>query len=61
MSRPCSISALTTPAVSSGRRVRERPPLSLKVYISFWTTSVASPTPRANTAVSSKIGVSIGW
>jgi hypothetical protein len=41
--------------------VRERPPLSVKVYISFWTTSVASPTPRANTAVSSNMGVSIGW
>ena len=46
------------PAVSSGRRVSERPPRSSKVYISFVTTSVDSPTPRAKTAVSSKTGVS---
>jgi len=31
----------------------------VKVYISFVTTSVDSPTPRANRAVSSKIGSSI--
>lgn len=36
--------ARTLPAVSSGRRVIERPPLSVKVYISFCTTSVVSPT-----------------
>ena len=33
-------------------------PLS-KVYISFCTTSVDSPTPRANSSVASKTGVSI--
>ena len=30
-----------------------------KVNISFWTTSVDSPTPRANSSVCSKAGVSI--
>ena len=38
---------------------RERPPPSSKVYISFWTMSVASPTPRANSSVCSNVGVSI--
>jgi len=38
--------------------VIERPPRSSKVYISFDTTSVDSPTPRTNTAVSSNAGVS---
>ncbi len=47
-----------TPAVPSGRNVTERPPRSAKVYISLLTTSVDSPTPRANSAVSSKIGSS---
>ncbi len=47
-----------SPAVSSGRRVSERPPLSVKEYISLLTTSVDSPTPRAKTAVSSNTGVS---
>ena len=46
------------PAVPSGRSVSERPPLSSKVNISFWTMSVDSPTPRANSSVSSKTGVS---
>src|SRR3954447_15992576 len=36
-----------------------RPPRSSKVNISFWTTSVAAPTDRSNSAVSSKIGVSM--
>ena len=45
-----------TPAVPSGRSVTERSPRSAKVYISLLTTSVDSPTPRANSAVSSKIG-----
>ena len=31
----------------------------LKVYISFETTSVVSPMPRANSSVNSKIGVAI--
>ena len=35
----------------------ERPPASSKVNISFWTMSVASPTPRANSSVSSNAGV----
>ena len=48
------------PAVPSGRSVSERPALSSKVNISFWTMSVDSPTPRANSSVSSKIGVSNG-
>ena len=39
-------------ASASGR------PRSSKVYISFVTTSVDSPTPRTKSAVSSKIGVS---
>ena len=47
-----------TPAVPSGRSVTLRPPLSENVYISLDTTSVDSPTPRANNAVSSKIGSS---
>ena len=46
-------------AVPSGRRVRLRPPWSANVNISLRTMSVASPTPRANSSVSSKAGVSI--
>jgi hypothetical protein len=56
---PCSRYARTTPAVPSGRSVRLRSPRSSKVYISFWTTSVDAPTPRAKSSVASKIGVSI--
>jgi hypothetical protein len=48
-----------TGAVPSGRRVSERSPASVKVYISFWTMSVDAPTPRANRSVCSKTGVSI--
>ena len=48
-----------TPAVPSGRSVTLRPPLSSNEYISLETTSVDSPTPRANSAVSSKIGSSM--
>ena len=55
---PCSTYARQIAAVPSGRRVSERPALSSKVNISFCTTSVDSPTPRANSSVSSKIGVS---
>jgi hypothetical protein len=36
-----------------------RPPLSRKVYISFSTMSVVSPTPRTNNSVASNIGVRI--
>ncbi len=50
---PCSRNARAAPAVPSGRSVIERPPLSRKVYISFCTTSVVSPTPRANSSVCS--------
>ena len=48
----------TTPAVFSGRNVNERSLFS-KVYISLFTISVVSPTPRANNSVTSKIGVLI--
>ena len=48
-----------TGAVPSGRRVSERPAPSENEYISFWTMSVASPTPRANSSVASNAGVSI--
>ena len=44
-------------AVPSGRSVSERSPLSVKVYISLRTMSVASPTPRSNNPVSSNSGV----
>ena len=54
------MTARITPAVPSGRRVTDRPPRSAKVYISLETTSVDSPTPRANSAVSSNSGSSIG-
>jgi hypothetical protein len=37
------------PAVNSGRSVSESPPRSSNVYISFETTSVVSPSERANT------------
>jgi hypothetical protein len=50
-------SARQTPAVPSGRRVRLSPPRSVKLYISLVTTSEVSPSVRAKTAVSSKIGV----
>jgi hypothetical protein len=53
------MNARISPAVSSGRRVSERPPRSVKVYISLETTSVDSPTPRAKTVVSSNVGVSM--
>ena len=53
------MTARITPAVPSGRRVTLRSPRSAKVYISLLTTSVDSPTPRANRPVSSKIGNSM--
>ena len=53
------MTARTTPAVPSGRNVTDRSPRSAKVYISLATTSVDSPTPRANRAVSSKTGSSM--
>src|SRR5258707_12594581 len=57
--------ARTTPAVFSGRSVRlcalslSARARSSHVYISLETISVSSPTLRANSAVSSKIGVRI--
>ena len=56
-----SMNARTAPAVPSGFSVMERLPLSSKVYISFCTTSVVSPTPRWNSSVCSKMGVRISW
>ena len=52
---PCSRYARHTGAVPSGRSVS---PSSGNVYISFCTTSVDSPTPRAKRSVASKTGVS---
>ncbi len=46
------------PAVNSGRRVTESPLRSSKLYISFDTTSVVSPSERAKTAVGSITGTS---
>ena len=34
---------------------------SSSVYISFCTTSVDAPTPRANSSVASNAGVSMRW
>jgi hypothetical protein len=45
--------------VFSGRSVTSSPPLSTKVYISFVTMSVVSPSVRRNTSENSKIGVAI--
>ena len=51
--------ALTVGAVPSGFKVILLSPLSLKVYISFCTISVVSPTPLKNNSVCSNIGVLI--
>ena len=56
---PCSTNMRTVPAVPSGFSVMLRPPLSLKVYISFCTTSVVSPTERRKSSVCSMTGVRI--
>ena len=56
---PCSTYARHIGAVPSGRSVSESPPPSSNVYISFCTTSVDSPTPRANSSVASNVGVSM--
>ena len=48
--------ARTTEGVYSGRRVRDRPPLSTKVYISFVTTSDVAPVPFSKSSVGSKTG-----
>ncbi len=61
----CSMYARTTPAVDSGRRVRDwafslaARARSSQVNISLLTMSVSSPTPRAKSSVVSKIGVRI--
>ena len=55
---PCSMYARQTGAVPSGRSVMLESS-SANVYISFCTTSVDSPTPRANSSVASNVGVSI--
>ena len=52
----CSTNARHTDAVNSGRSATSRPPLSVNRYISFCTTSVASPS-RLNTPASSSSGV----
>ena len=49
----------TTGAVPSGFMVTEEVSRSSKVYISFWTMSVTSPTPRAKSEVGSRMGVLI--
>ena len=49
--------ARTTPAVFSGRSVRDRPFRSGNVYISLCTMSVVSPTERAKSSVDSRQGV----
>ena len=59
-SSPASSAARTVPTVPSGRSVIERPARSSKENISLLTTSVVSPTPRANSPVSSKTGSSTG-
>ena len=46
------------PAVNSGRSVSGSPLRSSKEYISFDTTSVVSPSERANTEVDSNTGTS---
>src|SRR3546814_1401518 len=51
--------ARAMPAVNSGRSVIDSPPRSSNEYISFDTTSVVSPSERANTAVGSITGTSI--
>ncbi len=51
--------ARTMPAVASGRSVRLSPPMSVKVYISFSTTSVYSPMARLNSSVCSTMGTRI--
>ena len=52
--------ALMTPAVHSGRKVMERPPLSKNVNISLVTMSLLSPAERANNSVASYTGTEIG-
>jgi hypothetical protein len=56
------MTARTTPAVPSGRRVSRSPFIeSSKEYISFSTMSVTAPMARANRPVSSTMGVTIFW
>ena len=53
-----SMEARAIPAVNSGRRERDSPPRSSKLYISLETISVVSPIERANTSVFSNTGIS---
>jgi len=55
-SRRCSMMARTTDGVYSGRRVIDRPPLSVKVYISLVTMSEEAPVPFSNNSVGSMTG-----
>jgi hypothetical protein len=58
-SKPFEIAARTIPAVASGRKVRLSPPWSVKLYISFSTTSVNSPIARLKSSVCSTMGTRI--
>ncbi len=49
----------TTEGVYSGLSVKERPPLSVNVYISLMTMSDVCPVPFSKSSVASKIGVLI--
>ena len=55
---PLVSQARAIPAVNSGRSVSDSPPRSSKLYISFETTSVVSPSERENTSVFSNTGIS---
>jgi hypothetical protein len=57
---PCSTYARQIGAVPSGRRVSDRSERSVKVYISFCTTSEPAPDVRTKSAVSSNTGVWTG-
>src|SRR2546421_9462196 len=58
-SMPLETAARMMPAVASGRSVRLSPPWSVKVYISFSTTSVNSPMARLKSSVCSTTGTRI--
>ena len=57
--RAAGLDGPTYDAVASGRRVIRSPLRSGKVYISFSTISVVSPTPLIKSDVSSRMGGSI--
>ncbi len=58
-SSECSTKARTRLGVASGRSVIRSPSLSVNAYISFWTMSVVSPVPLANSSSRSMTGVRI--